>query len=123
VKLIEPCSLFKEAPNADDEAAMDEEVVDRFRVLFAKRTKPTIWPPSLGQPVGRPNPSLVDKPCKKFHLWWCPCFPYCLVHRRDGGSDEVQLISRLGRVLPIRRKLPRDVVLHLRVKVDVRDKG
>jgi hypothetical protein len=46
------------APKSKREATLVEEVSPGFDLPFAKRTRVAIWPSTLGQAVGGPNPYL-----------------------------------------------------------------
>jgi hypothetical protein len=45
------------------------------------------------------------------------------MHDGEGGAKELHFIDGYGRIEPILRKLPRDGVLHLVVKVHIKKQG
>ena len=69
---VNPLLLKRKSTNEtskpDGEAAINEEVTNRFRNSLATWTNVTILPPSLHQAAGRPKPILNCKPCKKLDI-------------------------------------------------------
>ena len=77
--------------------ASEEEVADGFLHALAKKTKPAIGPPPVGQMVGTPYPILHGQPREKFDL----------------GRGQV---GRLGSVYPALYVFPHNVVFSVHLK-------
>jgi hypothetical protein len=59
VKIGQTQPLLDPVPNALGEAAMNEEMINSFDALLAKRAKAAIRPITLLKTIRRPNPFLI----------------------------------------------------------------
>jgi hypothetical protein len=71
--------LVDPLPKPHGKPAMHKKMINRLRVTLAKGAKATIWPTPLGQPIGGPNPILINKPSEEFDLRRSPNLPNRLV--------------------------------------------
>ena len=91
--------------------------------VLAKRTKPAIGPPPVGQTVSSPNPILHGQPREKFDLGRGPGLPHRKLH---GGADDAEKLGQVGgfgSVYPALCVFPHDVVFGVRLKMEIMDGG
>lgn len=93
VSMFPRCSLICQVPKAEGKVALEEEMHPEFLYSFAKAAKTTIWPTSLGQPIGGPNPILDSQPSKKLDLGRGTSLPNRLLYRRVESSYVLRQIS------------------------------
>jgi hypothetical protein len=118
VNEVEAKSILEETPMPMGITAMDKEVNNRFLGSFVKRTKATIRPPFLLQPVRRPKSILKRKPCKDY---FCrrSSFPHQSFQVGVNSPDESRFLNRGRGVLAIFHKRPRDTIINLVIKMEM----
>jgi hypothetical protein len=111
--------LFQELPNSNDEVVMDEKVIVVFFCLLAKWAKITIFPTMLPQPIRRPKSIFPDQPSVILDFRRSPSFLYQIVNGRLNKAKKLQLAWGSRGVLPIARKLPPNIILHVLIKMQI----
>jgi len=75
------------------ENTRDQQVINSFFNLVAKRTSTWVGKAFSSQAIGYPAPIECNSPQKELALAGCPTLPYSLPRAKTGGSNEQCLVS------------------------------